>query len=64
MEKLTWLLSGGFLKGYRTYILVAVSAVTVLANFAVGDIGLQDMVSQLSTVLAVGTVRAAITPSS
>ena len=63
MEKLTWLLSGGFLKGYRTYILVAVSAATVLANFAVGDIGLQDMVSQLSTVLAVGTVRAAIASS-
>ena len=61
IEKLTWLLAGGFLKGYRTYILVGVAAMTIVANFAVGDIGLQEMVTQLSTALAIGTVRAAVT---
>jgi len=60
IDKLTWLLAGGFLKGYRTYILVGVAAITSIASFAVGDMSLTDLVKALSTELAIGTVRAAV----
>lgn len=61
MEKLTWLLSSGFLKGYRTYVLSAAGAVTVIAAWAVGDQSSQQTMHslwELAVSLSVGTVRA------
>lgn len=50
-----YLLTGGFAKGYRTYILVGLSVAGLLANFAVGDGDLQ------STVIGVFTAISALT---
>ena len=60
MENLTYLLTGGFLKGYRTYILTAIAVITVVAQFAVGDVNLTDAIQAVAMALGVGTVRAAL----
>ena len=49
--------SGGWLKGYRTYISVALLLASALASYAVGDHGLNDTLTQV--VAAVGLVFAA-----
>ena len=46
-----YLISGGFLKGYRTYVIGGLLALTALAQFAVGDIDLQHLLGQLPEVL-------------
>lgn len=58
MGTLTYLLTGGFAKGYRTYILAGIALVTVVAQFAVGDIGLTDALQQGALALGLGTLRA------
>ena len=52
MQNLTWLLTGGFAKGYRTYILAAVAVGTALANYAIGDGDLTATVTLVSAALA------------
>jgi hypothetical protein len=52
MAGLAWLLTGGFLKGYRTYVLAAVAIGTALANYAVGDADLTATVTIVSAALA------------
>lgn len=57
------LLSGGFLAGYRTYILGAMMALQALASFAVGDIALVEFVNQLPEIfmgLGLMSLRAAV----
>ena len=45
-------LSGGFLRGYRTYILGGLLALQAIANFAVGDITLTELSAELPDILA------------
>ena len=45
------LISGGFLSGYRTYILGGLLAVTALGQWAVGDLSTQQLFDQLPHVL-------------
>lgn len=57
------LLSGGFLKGYRTYVLGAVMALTALASWSVGDMSLSELIKQMPEIingLGLMTIRAAI----
>ena len=61
MSALTYLITGGFLKGHRTYILVGVAVISAAASFAVGDINLNELITAIATSLSVGTVRAAVT---
>ncbi len=46
------LLSGGFLKGKRTYILGGLMALQAIAGFAVGDITLQQFWQQMPEIIA------------
>lgn len=59
MDIITKILTGGFLKGYRTYILAGVAAVTVAAQFLVGDLNLTEALQQLALALGLGSLRAA-----
>lgn len=34
---MSYILTGGFAKGYRTYIMTGLAALTVIAGWAVGD---------------------------
>lgn len=47
MQTLTWLLAGGFAKGYRTQILAGLGIITCIANFAMGDMTLQDAINNI-----------------
>jgi hypothetical protein len=63
MGNLTWLLTGGFAKGYRTYVLAGLAAVTVVANWSLGDQTTNDSVQalwQLLMSLSFGAARAAL----
>lgn len=53
----TYLLTGGFAKGYRTYIIAAVAVVGAVASFSVGDLSLEATIA--AVVGAVGLVTAA-----
>lgn len=56
-------LSGGFLKGYRTYILGGLLLVTAVAQFTTGDMSLPDLFKNLPALLAglgLWTARAAV----
>lgn len=54
------ILTGGFAKGYRTYILVALAVATLGVQYAVGDIDLVTLISNAATALGVGTLRSAV----
>ena len=45
-------LAGGFLRGYRTYILGGLLALQALIGFAVGDISLSELLNKLPQALA------------
>jgi len=45
-------ISGGFLRGKRTYILGALIALQAVAQWAVGDIGIVELGQQLPEILA------------
>lgn len=60
MENITWLLTGGFLKGYRTYVLAGVGVVTVVVGWAVGDISTHDAIREAALSLSAATVRAGL----
>lgn len=59
MSTLAYILTGGFAKGYRTYILAGIAFATVVAQFSVGDINLTDALQQAALALGLGTLRAA-----
>ena len=45
------LMTGGFLSGYRTYILGGLLAVQAIAGFAVGDLTLIQLMNQAPEIL-------------
>ena len=45
------LLSGGFLSGYRTYLLGFILALQAFIAFAVGDINLTEFIQQLPEII-------------
>jgi len=45
------IISGGFLKGYRTYILGFILAFQAIAQWAVGDSSLNELITQLPEIL-------------
>lgn len=59
MSTITYILTGGFAKGYRTYILAGVAVITVAAQFSVGDLSLTEAIQQGAIALGLSTLRAA-----
>jgi hypothetical protein len=62
MDTMTWFFTGGFLKGYRTYVLSSVGIATALGQYSIGDANLTETVQAISLAMSVGTARAAIAP--
>lgn len=57
------LLSGGFARGYRTYILGAILALQAVAQWAVGDVSLAELLNRAPEILGglgLMTLRAGI----
>jgi hypothetical protein len=52
-------LSGGFAKGYRTYIASGLLVVSALAAYATGDTDLVHTIQAIATGLGLGALRAA-----
>jgi hypothetical protein len=59
MDKLAYIFSGGFLRGYRTYLMGAVIVVTALASYAAGDVDLPHTIEAIAAGLGFTTLRAA-----
>jgi hypothetical protein len=51
MNVLTSLLTGGFLAGYRTYILGGIVAIQAVAGWVLGDMTLTQLLDQLPEIL-------------
>lgn len=51
MNTLAWLITGGFAKGYRTQVLGVTAALSALGFWAVGDMSLVELVTELPIVL-------------
>ena len=51
MEMLVWLMSGGFLKGYRTQILGVTAFVSALGLWAIGDMTMVELVQKVPVML-------------
>jgi hypothetical protein len=50
MPNLTWLITGGFAKGYRTQILGITTALSTIAMWAVGDATLSDLIAKAPAI--------------
>ena len=61
MQTVTWLISGGFAKGYRTQILGITTALSTIALWAAGDMTLAELTSSLPLALG-GLGLAALGP--
>lgn len=53
---MTYVLTGGFLKGYRTYVLSGIAAITAVAYWSVGDQTTVDTLRALWELFASGAV--------
>jgi hypothetical protein len=51
MNALFWLMTGGFAKGYRTQVLGVTAAISAVGLWAVGDMTLADLVTELPIIL-------------
>lgn len=51
MNGITWLLTGGFAKGYRTQILGVTAALSAVGLWAAGDMTLAELVAALPVAL-------------
>jgi hypothetical protein len=51
-------------KGYKTYILTGVAAISVIAQYLVGDLGLTESINALLATGIVATLRDAINTAS
>lgn len=51
MDKVLWLLSGGFAKGYRTQVLGTTAFLAVVAGWAVGDMTLASLLHAVPAML-------------
>ena len=63
VDKAVWVATGGFAKGYRTYVLAALGVIGAAASWAVGDQSAQDAVNAIVQALmsaSIGTTRAAM----
>lgn len=63
MEKLLWFIKGGFLAGYRTYLMGFLVFAQAFVAFAVGDISLADFIAKLPEMaagLGLMSLRAAV----
>jgi hypothetical protein len=60
METTTWLLTGGFAKNYRTYILAGLGAVTAVTQYSLGDADLMHTIQNVTLALSAATIRNAI----
>jgi hypothetical protein len=60
MGNIGWILSGGFAKGYRTYVMASVVVITALAAYAVGDAGLIQTIQIVAGGTGLGALRAAV----
>ena len=60
MTGMAWLLTGGFAKGYRTYIMAGIGVLTALAAYATGDADLTHTVNNIAMALGLGTLRASV----
>ena len=52
MDSIKLILTGGFLKGYRTHIAGWLLIAEALARYATGDLSLADLASQIPTLAA------------
>ena len=59
MSNLNYILTGGFLKGYRTYVMAAVVVVSALASYVTGDADLVHTIQTIAAGLGLGALRAA-----
>ena len=48
------------LKGYRTYILMALAVATAIVNYVVGDVGLPDTILAVLFASGLATGRSAV----
>jgi len=60
MDGLSYLLTGGFLKGYRTYLMAALAAASALTAYAVGDANLTQTITAVGTALGMSGLRSAV----
>lgn len=51
MTTFAWLLTSGFAKGYRTQILGITAALSAVGFWAVGDLTLAQLLSEIPTIL-------------
>ncbi|MEM9592359.1 MAG: hypothetical protein AAF967_13660 [Pseudomonadota bacterium] len=51
MTTLAWLITGGFAKGYRTQVLGVTTALSAVGLWAVGDLTLAQLVTEIPIVL-------------
>jgi len=51
MKGITYLLTGGFLAGYRTYIFGFLLGAQAVAQWAVGDQSLSELIAKLPEIL-------------
>ena len=54
------MLSGGFLAGYKTYIVAAMGVLGAVAGYLTGDVGLADAVQLMLTAVLGATIRAGV----
>lgn len=52
MSNLGYILTGGFMKGYRTYILAALAVLTAAANYMIGTADLAATITAIVTALS------------
>lgn len=55
---MSYVLTGGFLKGYRTYVLSGLAAITAVAYWSVGDQSTADTLRALWELFASGAIAA------
>lgn len=55
-----YIVTGGFLKGYRTYIMAAVALGGVVAKYMVGDVDLMTAVPLAAVALGLGSLAAKV----
>ncbi|HML91763.1 hypothetical protein [Methyloceanibacter sp.] len=51
MTNLAWLITGGFAKGYRTQILGLTAALSAIGLWAVGDLTLPELLTEIPVIL-------------
>jgi hypothetical protein len=51
MNTFAWLLTGGFARGYRTQVLGVTTALSALGFWAVGEMSLAELVTELPIIL-------------